>query len=251
MNGLVGAAAFLTRVPVPGARRDAGSAELAAAVPWFPVIGALVGATTAAVYAIGIELLSPMVAATVAVAAQVLLTGALHEDGLADVADSAGGSSPEARRRILDDPSHGTYGVMALVVSTIVRVAAIASMGGPAALGALVVAGAMGRGASVAMMGAMSPVDGDGLAAGHLRSLTAGGVAAGVVAAGALGALAVGAWALPAAALAALIALTLGRWSGRRLGGVTGDVLGAATVVSEVAVLVLAAGVGPELAWWA
>ncbi|MGH9157677.1 MAG: adenosylcobinamide-GDP ribazoletransferase [Acidimicrobiales bacterium] len=257
MNGLVGAVAFLTRIPVDGGRtgHDAGAASLAATVPWFPVVGAVVGVTTAATYAAGLRFLPTVLAATLALAAQILLTGALHEDGLADVADAAGGASPEERRRIMDDPDHGTFGVLALVLSTVARVAALAGLDGVQALAALPAAGALGRGTAVAMMGAVAPVAGrGGLAAGYRRALSRRRVAAGLTAAVVMAAVAIGVWVLPAVALAGVTAWILGRWARRKLGGVTGDVLGATVIVVEVAALTLAAAAvasgGPALPWW-
>lgn len=246
--GFRGAVGFLTRIPVSGLP------DIGPAVPWFPLVGGLVGAAGAGVYAVGLEILTPTVAASLAVGTQILLTGALHEDGLADVADAGGGSSPEDRRRILRDPSHGTFGVVALVVTLVVRVAALAGLDAGQAWAALTAATALARGGAVAMMAAGGPAFGDGLAARHMRALRVGPATAGVVSAVAIATVAVGVWALPATALAGLITTVLARWARRRLGGLNGDVLGAAAVLIEVAVLVVAgaaaAGDGPALIWW-
>ena len=98
----------LTRLPVRGPQRSPEEA-LAASVPAFPLIGALIGALAALVFALASSLgLGPMLAAVLAVAAQALLTGGLHEDGLADMADGFGGGRTRADKlRIMRDPRLG------------------------------------------------------------------------------------------------------------------------------------------------
>src|SRR5438874_9132505 len=111
MRGFLGAVSLLTRIP---AREEAPPER---AVPWLPVVGALIGAACAAVYAMTRLALSPLAASTIAVTAGILLTGALHEDGLADVADAFGaGEGRERALEILKDPHHGTYGVLSLAL---------------------------------------------------------------------------------------------------------------------------------------
>ena len=128
MSGLRAAAVFLTRVPM-GRMSSEDASDIAGALPWFPLVGALVGAVVAALYAAAREALDPLPASALAVAAGVVLTGAFHEDGLADVADAIGASGPEDARRILKDPTHGTYGVSALVLVLVIRVSALSTLG--------------------------------------------------------------------------------------------------------------------------
>src|SRR5690606_10536778 len=123
-------------------------------VPWFPIAGALIGAAVGGI-AVGMsELVPPLVAGAVAVGAGVLVTGAFHEDGLADVADAFGGGwTVERRLEILKDSRHGTYGVAALATSIVVRVACAAAILTPAALfTAFVAAHTLGRSAAVVAM---------------------------------------------------------------------------------------------------
>ena len=150
MRGLRAAVAFLTRVPVGSADDDPGRS-----VPWFPVVGALVGLVVAGLYAGALQLLPALPAAAIAVAAGVLLTGAFHEDGLADTADALGAWEPEEARRILKDPTHGTYGVSALVLVLVTRVGALSALGGWAALAVLPAAHALARAASLSMLTAV------------------------------------------------------------------------------------------------
>jgi adenosylcobinamide-GDP ribazoletransferase len=204
VKGLLGAVSFLTRVPTgTGARRPE---ELAGSVPWFPVVGAGVGLAVAAVYGGARLALPPLPAATLAVVAGICLTGAFHEDGLGDTADAfMGHHDRESTTRILKDPRLGTFGVLAVAASLLLRVAAVAALAPAAALAALPAAHALSRAAAVGAMIAL-PV-------------------------------AVALWAAAATALAALL---LGRLAVRRLGGISGDVLGAVQQLGEVLVLLAA-----------
>src|SRR5919106_1091258 len=133
VSGLPSAVAFLTRIPVGGSGRKPW--DPAGALPWFPVVGALVGAVVAAVYALGSVVFPAEVAAAIAVAGGMALTGGLHEEGFADTFHGLGATSRGDALRILSDPAHGTYGLLALVVGTTVRVFALGSLRPVTALG--------------------------------------------------------------------------------------------------------------------
>ena len=233
------AAVFLTRLPLPRLPDDL--PPLARTMWAFPLVGAGLGligwAVLAATEAAG---LPPLVQGLFAVGALLLLTGALHEDGLADVADGAGGTTRERRLEILRDSRIGSYGVLALVLLIGLRVTALAEIDTVAQAGAaLVVAGAAGRACLPLAMRLTPPARADGLGAG-----------AGVPGIGPLfGALGVAVvlafWLMPEHAMSMLIlalaltlAVTLFAW--RRLGGYTGDVLGAVAAVVEAGVLIVA-----------
>ena len=252
MTGLLGAVALLTRLPVD--RHPATARDLAGAVPWFPAVGFFVGVATAGLYAATLPLLTPLVAAVLALAGQVVLTGAFHEDGLGDLADAAGGSSVADRLRILDDPRHGTYGVLAIVVVAVLRVATLSSFDAWQAMAIVPAAHALGRGGAVAVMGAFRPAIVDGLGASFTRALRPGQVAAGVGLAAALGAAAVGVWVVVAGLLVAAGAAVMGNYARRTLGGTTGDVLGAVAQVGELCVLLVGVAVvangWTSPAWW-
>lgn len=250
MIGLLGALQFLTRVPI----RTSHEIEHHRVVPWFPVAGLLIGAVVGVVGVVAAELVPPLVAGAIAVAAGLLLTGAFHEDGLADVADAFGGGwTVERRLEILKDSRHGTYGVAALATSIVVRVACVASIAGSAALfTSIVAAHALGRSAAVAAMRTAPPATVSGLgvsAATALRPLpTVAGSAAGIGAVALLG----GWWVLPflgaaAVGVAATVALAV-----RKIGGLAGDVLGAVEQVTECLVLIVASGLAARhTVWWA
>ena len=238
MTSLLGAVAFLTRLPVGSPALD--DDRLARAVPWFAVVGGAIGLAVAGVYAAGHLVLPSPVAAALAIGAGVVLTGGLHEDGLADVADAAGGWTVADRRRILDDPRHGTYGGLALVLSVVVRVTALAALAPAAAVGAAVAAHALGRASAAGLM-ALGPVAPSGMAGSYARRLRGGHAAVAIVTGTALGSAGLRVWVGPAVALAVLAVLGTRRWARRHLEGVTGDVLGACEQLTETAVLVLAA----------
>lgn len=231
---------FFTRVPVP----YDGALDLAALTrAWraVPLVGAVVGAVGAAVYAAAHGLgLGPAVAALLAVGATALLTGALHEDGLADFADGCGGGRDRAQRlAIMRDSRIGTFGVLALGLTTALRVAALAMLAAPYLVAlSLVAAHAVARAAVPLAMTRMDPARGDGLAADagkpDPRTLAVALALAVVLALGLLGGVA-GTAALLAAGMAALSVAMLAR---RLVGGYTGDVLGAVEQAAETAILV-------------
>ena len=238
-SGFVAAVQFLTRIPIRSAR----GGELSRAVVWFPVVGALIGAAVGGVAAGLGEALPMVVAAAVAVLFGVAVTGAFHEDGLADTADAlAGGWTREQRLEILDDPRHGSYGVAALCGSIVVRVVAVASLGSWDAFTGLVAAHALARGVAVAAMAAVPLAKPGGLGAGYARSVTKGRAALAGVVAVAIAALATGWWAGPLAAAAVVAAAVVAYFAVRAIGGITGDVLGAIEQLAECAVLVVVVG---------
>lgn len=247
-TGFFGAVQFLTRVPV----RRVEAADTAAVVVWFPAVGGLIGLAAGGIAA-GLEDLVPAaVAAAVAVLAGVIITGAFHEDGLADMADAvARGSTVERRLEILKDPRHGTYGVAALCGSIVLRVIAVAALSPSAALAGLVAAHALARGMAVAAMGAVPVARPDGLGAEYARSVGPGRATAGILVGVAIAVAATGWWAVPVtiAALVAVVPVVV--IARRAFGGLTGDVLGAVEQVAECAVLVAVTALAPRYAlWW-
>lgn len=252
------AAALLTRAPVavdPGL-----AATRAANAVWaYPIVGAALGAATGlvltALTALGVP---AFIAAAVALAFAAIATGALHEDGLADCADGIGGGwSPERRLDIMKDSRIGAYGALALIFASLARwgaVAAIAGWSGEAAVAALALAGAVSRAPLGAIMrwtpnaraalgeaeAGLSASVGQPPAMSAILALALGGVAT-PLAAIALG-LSPQVWAAVFLAFAAAVAMT--RIARRMLGGQTGDVLGAAQVLAEIAALTALAASG-------
>ena len=250
MTSFLDAVAFLTRVPVGRGRERAPSS---AAVRWFPAVGALLGVTAALTYWAGHWLVGPVPAAAFAVAVPILLTGAFHEDGLADTADAAGGWSREERFRILDDPTHGTYGVLALVLPVVVRVSLLPRLSVAAAFAVLPAGHALSRGVAVALMGLVPPATGEGLGASSVRHLRRADAAGGAAVAAVVTVALTSGWSLPALGAAATVGLGMALYARRTIGGVAGDLLGATQQLADLAVLtVLVAAVhhGAAIPWW-
>lgn len=247
-SGLAGAIQFLTRVPV----RTTAAPNLTASIPWFPLVGGAVG-TAVGVTVAALALLVPMpVAAAVGVLFGVLLTGAFHEDGLADVADAfAGGWTRAERVRILSDPLHGSYGVAALSGSILLRVVCVATLAPSAAFGGLVAAHALGRSAAVAAMAVAPTAKPEGLGADYVRGVRPWPAALGAASGVAIAVIAIGWWAGPAVGAAVAAAAVVCWLAVRKIGGVTGDVLGAIEQVVECVVLVVLTGLAARHAiWW-
>ncbi len=200
----------------------------------YPVVGVVVGAVGGGVNAAASRLgCGALVAAFWAVAAQIWLTGALHEDGLADTADGFGGGRDTERKLTIMRDSHiGAFGAIALIMVLGVRVAAISERPGWLATWALMAAGASGRAAMLLLLILLRPARRDGVAA-DLRNPPAASVAVGVIFAVVID-LTGGGWALLAGALACLAVAYLAQ---RNVGGYTGDVLGATEQTVEAVVL--------------
>lgn len=228
----------LTRIPVrvPGPW----PADAVARAAWaFPLVGVGIGALGALGHGLATLLgWSPVLAAITAIAVMILATGALHEDGLADTADGLGSDRPaQVALAIMRDSRIGTYGALALGLVTAARIVALASISGPAS--GLIVAAALSRGAVAIVMHQLPPARPDGQSAAAGRPAAAGAATAAVLPA-ALALALLG----PSVSVAVLLAAAGVLWPGmlwlrRRLGGQTGDTLGAAQQAVELAVLLV------------
>lgn len=237
-DGFTTAVAFFTRIPVSSPA--ASEWRLAAAAWAFPLVGAGIGAVSAFVFlAAQLSRLGDWPSALLALLATLLLTGALHEDGLADTADGIfGGGERERRLAIMRDSRHGTYAVLALVLSVGLRAAALAQIGEVIFAGlALVAAHAVSRALLPVAMWLMPPARDNGLGAGAGRPrptrIIVGVLVALVIAAAALGPL----YSLVTIGIAAAAVAAAAMVAQRRIGGYTGDVLGALQQIGEVAIL--------------
>jgi adenosylcobinamide-GDP ribazoletransferase len=240
--GFAAATAFFTRIPVA---TPASHVEPLANAGWaFPLVGAGIGGVAALAFLLAQLLgLGDWPAAVLAVLAGIVLTGALHEDGLADTADGLiGGHDPDHRLAIMRDSRHGTFGVMAIVLSVLLRAAALAEIGEPIHAGlALIAANAASRAALPCAMLMLAPARAEGLGAAAGRpsmSLAVAALAIGLlVSLAALGP----ALGLVAIGLTGAAMFALGVLARRRIGGYTGDVLGAFQQVGEIVMLLTAA----------
>ncbi|GHE81317.1 adenosylcobinamide-GDP ribazoletransferase [Camelimonas fluminis] len=230
------AAGFLTRIPAGAVDKP----DIARCLRVFPAIGALIGVATGLVYLGLANAGVPLPAAgAIAFLASAMLTGALHEDGLADMADGLGGYTRERRLEIMRDSRIGTFGALALVFSAIARVTALAALPLPMAIPALAACGALGRMSPAAISRWTPQARRDGLASSagrpELHVVVSATIAALVIAAVCLPKT----WFVAAVGMAIVSALAV-RWLAmRQLGGYTGDVLGCAEQVAEMALLLL------------
>lgn len=221
---------LLTRLPA-GRIGDDPPTMLAARWAFVPV-GALVGTMTWLVFSLAAAVgASEQISALLALGALALVTGALHFDGLADFADGHGGGRDKAHAlEIMRDSRIGSYGVVAIGVVAALWAVSVAEA--DHGFWAFIGAAMLSRAAMVAVQESLAPARADGLgrsAAG--RSNAAGGVLVAVTVA----ALVVSPWALLACAL---VTFAIGWLARRKIGGQTGDVLGAVQVVSETAIWV-------------
>ncbi len=240
---------FFSRLPLP----DLPFEQSPCAMPDLPRLAGMVpiaGAVLSAIGALALGLahalgLPPLVCAGLAVGTLVIVTGALHEDGLADVADGFGGGATRERKlEIMRDSRIGAFGAAALALSLFLRVVAVSALieqGLGAAAAGLILAGAASRAASLAPLALLSPARADGLGAGAGRLVGGRALAAGMttlIVAVPLGLGAVGfGRAMLALGMALAAALAITAIARRQIGGQTGDVAGAAQQLAEIACL--------------
>jgi adenosylcobinamide-GDP ribazoletransferase len=147
---------FLTRVPVPAVSRlpeGAIKAGLGRAVGWYPLIGALIGTVTATTFLLTQHLWPTIVAVLLALIVEARLTGAFHEDAVADFCDGVGGGKdPAHARQIMKDSRIGTFGALGLVLGVATRAALMFSLNPAIALYAIVAAATLGRLLTVIVM---------------------------------------------------------------------------------------------------
>lgn len=248
LDRLFAAIGLLTRLPVPAAAiRD--PAWLVRSAKYFPLVGTLIGAIGAAILVTAGAVWSGPLPALLATAATILVTGALHEDGLADTADSLGGRTRQARLAIMKDSRLGTFGALALGLSAALRVTALASLTPGLAVWALVAGHAGARFATVLVL-AMLPHAGD--ASTSRTSYSPERLHAGEVTTAALFTILPLLPLGPRLALAGFLAggaaaFLLAAAMRRSIGGYTGDVLGAVEQVAEMGFLLGVAAAARQL----
>ncbi len=217
---------FLTRLPVP--QIPVVDGDLRRATGAFPLVGLIVGGIVLAIWATLDTLLGPVVAAVGAVGVAVAVTGAFHEDGLADTFDGLwGGWDPERRIEIMRDSRIGTYGASALILSLLARSTLLAQADLVLAARAILLAHVVGRAAILLQIRWLPPVSDRGTGAQVADPV--GGIGVTIAGATTLATciLAVGVW-TPLVLLIAIVGTAaLRRTARRRIGGLTGDVLGA------------------------
>jgi adenosylcobinamide-GDP ribazoletransferase len=234
------ALSFLTRIPVPlGETLPEGA--LAASMGFFPLVGALIGLSIGVVYALAHLALPVLPSAFLALAFGLLLTGALHEDGLADCADGMGGGrDKDAKLAIMRDSRIGSYGGLALLISVGLRAAILGELGDDeAVIAALIIAHSLSRAALPVMMGLMAPASTQGLAAsagrpGKMVMISA--LVIGILPLALTRSLDI---ALTILAIVPVAGLIFARIAKRQIGGYNGDCLGALEQIVEITALLV------------
>lgn len=253
LAGLLICLRFFTRLPLPETARERalGANGLTQTLMMVPVAGALTGLCPAVILALArLAGLPATVAAPLAIAALVILTGALHEDGLADCADGFGGGWTRAKKlEIMRDSRTGSYGACALALSLYLRAASLAVIATrdlSLAAGVLVAGAALSRTLCLAPLMLLAPARIDGAGA-NATGLSRPRYAMALIIALTIASLPwFGGASLPqtllACAAAMLAALGVCALAQRMIGGQTGDVAGAAQQLSEIAILVVFSG---------
>lgn len=228
---------FLTRLPAP--RIDVfDPADLSRSALWFPAVGVVIGAIVGAALWLG-ALASPAIGALLALFAWVWVTGGLHLDGLGDVADALGGAhrSPERFLQILRDPHVGTFGVIAIALLLIAKLVLLAEIAGTPgeALAPLILVAAWARlGAPFWSLAVPPLADGSGKRFSWQIDPRIVGAEAAVLALLSIS--------LAPVLLGALIVIpAIAAYWRYRVGGITGDCLGASVEVTETILLLLIA----------
>lgn len=249
MSVLIAAVSFLTRLPV-GSRREISAREVARSARWFPVVGLLLGGIYAAVLWVCVPVFPALITAILLAGVDAGITGAMHLDGLADTIDGfGGGRTREDVLRIMRDHAIGTYGAVALVLVLILKIAAVTTLiDAHRAMAAVVLTPVLGRWSAV-LMGATQtyarpPEDGSRSAGsparfmGRTELIVATASTAAIIAAMIIARLDQWRSAIACAPVAIISAWWAWRCK-RRIGGVTGDTLGAGIEISECLVLLL------------
>ncbi|WP_206953570.1 adenosylcobinamide-GDP ribazoletransferase [Trinickia acidisoli] len=232
---IVAAFGYFTRVPIPRAI-SLDPRDLAGASRYFPLIGVCVGAAGALVYLAALRVFPPAVAVLLSMAVTLLLTGALHEDGLADCCDGlGGGATREDALRIMRDPRLGAFGAIGLVISLALKWQTLAALPAMTAAWAMVGAHAASRALAVSYLATHDYAREQGKAKALAQRMSA--PALGVACALGLPWLVIPDWRAGVSGLVAACVLrfALGRYFTRRLGGYTGDCLGFAQQIFELA----------------
>ncbi len=241
MTRFFAALSFLTRLPAPGAAKF-GPAEVGRGALCFPLVGAVVGGLTVLSLAVLDRWLPAWLAAAIATAVMLRATGAFHQDALADFVDGFGGGFTRADvLRIMHDSTIGAYGTVALVLALSIRVGCYAALLDEGALAGIVAAAALARWPSVLLGAAMPYAHAEGKALGRALTDHIGAVevlGASLLAVG-IGTAVLGGGVLPQLLWLSLCGTWFARIARRRLQGITGDTMGAATEACELGSLVL------------
>ncbi|HEY7650260.1 MAG TPA: adenosylcobinamide-GDP ribazoletransferase [Methylomirabilota bacterium] len=233
MKGLLEAARYLTAVPLGNGTPQ--GPETRRGVAWFPVVGLGIGAVLALTDRLATAVFPPLVSAALTVTVWKLITGGLHADGLADCLDSLAGHDRGQRLDIMSDSRIGAFAALGLALFLVLETAAVAGLGSGDGWRVLLAVPAIGRVTPAVLSRCFPPARATGQGATFSAGLKSRDMPIALVGAAAIAGLALGWIGLLALAIAILAALGTGRFFSARLGGITGDVLGAGVELGELA----------------
>ncbi len=237
IRGLVTAVRFLTVVPVPG-RGLEGPDALGRVAGWFPVVGLALGGLLAVEERLLSFLFPPLLSALGVLATWKVLTGGIHLDGLADSLDGLSGGNPEERLAIMRDSRVGAFATVGVIFLLLLAFAALAELRGALRLQALLLAPPVGRLAPLLLACVVAPATSrEGAGAAFMTVVTRGALVFGGGFVAVVGGIIGGRWGIVAAAVGLAVAWGGARFFSRRLGGLTGDGLGAGVELAELGVL--------------
>jgi adenosylcobinamide-GDP ribazoletransferase len=235
LESLIGAIRFFTRLQIPG-QSGHGSVALERAIRYFPAVGLLIGAIAALVFALAALVWPKPLAVAAAIAAAIYLTGAIHEDGWSDMVDGfGGGSSRERVLAIMRDSAVGSFGAIALVMLVLFRFFSLLEIDSSRLAMALIGGYAVSRLCATYVLGALDYARPEGKAKPFANRLGRGELALATLTALLPLLFMPPRQAVTGLLLALLATLWLGRLFKRRIGGYTGDCLGATQQLAEVA----------------
>jgi len=236
VSGFLAAARYLTIVPLPGPGHAPIDA-LGRSAAWFPIVGIGIGVGLVLADRVTSWLFPPLLAALLTVTAWKLVTGGLHLDGLADCLDGLVGRDPERRLAVMRDSRIGAFGAIGLIFFLLLEIVALSELPPAVRARTLLAAPVIARATPALLSRLFRPARPDGQGAAFHASVARSSTAIGVAVALAVALLSLGALGLVVIAVGLLAALAVAGLLARLLGGVTGDVLGAAVEVSELTVL--------------
>ena len=235
MSGPVLAIRYLTILPVPG--RDDANRGLGRAAAWFPVVGLALGLLLVGVDWMTAHLFPPLLSALLTVTVWKLVSGGLHLDGLADCLDGLMGRDREHRLAIMRDSRIGTFGAVGLILFLMLEIVAVADLPPPQRWRVLLAAPVLARAVPPLLARLFGAARSEGQGAAFMAGVGATGAAVALAVALLVSVAVLGVIGVVAAALAVLVAVVAAWFLARRLGGLTGDVLGATVEGAELAML--------------
>ncbi|MBI4589644.1 MAG: adenosylcobinamide-GDP ribazoletransferase [Candidatus Rokubacteria bacterium] len=243
ISGLITAIRFLTIIPVPG-RALLGPHALGRSAGWFPVVGLALGASLALEARVLSLAFPPLLSALLVLLTWKLLTGGIHLDGLADSLDGLSGGTPDQRLAVMRDSRIGVFGALGLIAVVSLGFLTLAELAGPLRARAFLVAPPVGRLVPLLLARTCVPATPSrGVGAAFMDAVTRRALVVGSSVVVTAAAVTLWPWGLVAAGVGLAVPWAAARFFSRRLGGLTGDSLGAGVELGELTVLLALASI--------